>query len=264
MTGLEYDNFKKLDEKKYILTENEEFRKFIEENENTYIREIGLESLQKMMSDIVSFFEFKYPNALVSKILFNENHEENEKTLKISDMLDMKQLKYRLHDEHAKILDCSYEGYIVLQRQKRNPGHSNICAIHVDDNGFVDKNNIDDLKEAQFLQEVAGIERIEDLYGRFESVDSDIDHSDIKKFIYNHKEFVSLRNKILKLIPLYMIYSENTMPAAGYFRAKKFIEMFNKEYNLNLNSEEIDKIMAKDYKNIEFTDYKKMSKMKKY
>jgi len=48
-----------------------------------------------------------------------------------------------------------------------------------------------------------------------------------------------------------LIYSENTIPSRGHFRAQEFIKEFNEELNLTLSTEEIDEIITRDYNNIE-------------
>ena len=43
-----------------------------------------------------------------------------------------------------------------------------------------------------------------------------------------------------------MLYS--TLPKHGYIRAKRFMKMFNKEYNSGLSMKKLDDIMSIDYK----------------
>ena len=46
---------------------------------------------------------------------------------------------------------------------------------------------------------------------------------------------------------LKLLYSETTIPERGYKRAKRFIDEFNKELNINLSTKEIDEIINRDY-----------------
>ena len=55
-----------------------------------------------------------------------------------------------------------------------------------------------------------------------------------------------------------MIYSKSTLPEYGYIRAKRFIRMINKEYDLNLTTDRIDQIMGIDY-----SDTKKVKELAK-
>ena len=62
---------------------------------------------------------------------------------------------------------------------------------------------------------------------------------------------MELRDRILQLVALKLLYSRNTIPERGYERSKKFINEFNKELNLTLSTEEIDEIMRRNYANKE-------------
>ena len=69
----------------------------------------------------------------------------------------------------------------------------------------------------------------------------------LENCIYNHNCDIELRNKILKLVALKLLYSKSTLPHRGYERAKRFIDEFNKELGLSLSTEEIDMLFSKDY-----------------
>lgn len=79
----------------------------------------------------------------------------------------------------------------------------------------------------------------------------ELDFIELKESVYNHNVDIVLRNKILQLVALKLLYSVNTIPERGYERSKKFINEFNKELNLTLSTEEIDEIMRRDYANKE-------------
>ena len=64
------------------------------------------------------------------------------------------------------------------------------------------------------------------------------------EIIKRHKAQTTIRNKVLQLVPLQIIYSD---PIYGYYRAKSFVRMFNREYNLDLNLNEVEGILRKDY-----------------
>ena len=53
---------------------------------------------------------------------------------------------------------------------------------------------------------------------------------------------------------LKMLYS--SLPEHGYIRAKRFMRMFNKEYDLDLNMEKLDSIMSIDYKDTNYVKQK--------
>ena len=84
----------------------------------------------------------------------------------------------------------------------------------------------------------------------------------IDKIDIIHKLDLELRKKILQLVALKILYSENAEPEIGYARAKKFINEFNRTIpNLKLSSIEINKIVHNDYtknSNVELPKEKKM------
>lgn len=69
----------------------------------------------------------------------------------------------------------------------------------------------------------------------------------LQGFIKWHNYDLEFRDKLLPLVPLAILYSNNSHPDAGYERAKKFIEEFNNEFGLDLKTDEINEIMYRDY-----------------
>ena len=69
---------------------------------------------------------------------------------------------------------------------------------------------------------------------------------DIKKDDYRKKIGI-IRKYISDMIILNLLYSNNTKPEYGYFRAKKFIDDFNCEYNFSMDYSLLDEFMDKDY-----------------
>ena len=76
-----------------------------------------------------------------------------------------------------------------------------------------------------------------------------LDFTELKKCVFNHNCDIELRNKILQLVALKLLYSKNTIPERGYERAKRFINEFNKKLGLSLSCNQIDEIIQKDYSN---------------
>ena len=84
----------------------------------------------------------------------------------------------------------------------------------------------------------------------------------LKADVDDHNCDLELRKRILQLIALKLLYSQNTTPGRGYKRAKKFIDEFNKELHLNLSSEKIDNIINTNIE-IEKSDSEKLTPLKK-
>lgn len=254
MTGTESDNFYVQDERKYILNKNNIILEFMEQKKKENIFFIlDIEQMQKMMSDIVLFFEFKYPDNFLCNLLYERKYEKKQRgeCQKIAKTLNIEQLKYRLYHDYVQFLDCSYASQIHITREKKHLWECSFASIRIDDKGYIEPYDLEHLKENKFLENIEGVKKASDLLGRFIESTIEVDYSELTNVVLTHKANIKLKNMVLKLIPLYMIYSKNTLPEYGYIRAKSFIRMFNKEYNLNMDTEEIDEIMSRDYSNIE-------------
>lgn len=252
MTGLEFENFFLLDKRKYILEENEEFLKWYSEKEKQGFKSIiSIEQMQDLINKVVLFYEFKYPNEMLVYINNSDYSNAIENAKSISKLLNFEQLKLRLYHDYIQFFECSYGYQVTLRREKKNLWDLTRETVRVYDDGLLDEYDLKCLKESGFLDDITGITRIEDLYGRYESIDTDVDYSELKEWIQIHKYRVSLRNRILNIIPYAFIYSENTLPRYGYVRAKSFARLFSKEYNVKIDLDEIEEIMEFNYKDTE-------------
>ena len=249
MTGLELENFKKSDEKKYILKENKEFLLLY----NCMIKAgfkpiIDIDEMQELIKQINMFFEFKYPEFMFDNLVYGYHSSEDEinsvinNIINLSKTLDFEQLKYRLNYDKRQFLDCSYEQIceIISNDNISQPHH--ICFFKIDFNGIIDEYDRKEIKK--FIGSKEEIKTIEYLYGKLEANATNLNYDEVKEMIKRHKFNTTIRNRLLELIPIYMIYND---PYTGYYRAKSFIRMFNKEYNLDLNLKEVDRINDTDY-----------------
>ena len=100
------------------------------------------------------------------------------------------------------------------------------------------------------------------LLSRLNKYSDKLDLTELKESIFDYKCDNELRNKVLQLAALKLLYSKNTIPNRGYERAKRFINEFNKNLSLTLSIEEIDEIIQRDYNNEDSED-KKTSNQKK-
>lgn len=261
MTGLEFDNFDALNKRKYILEENQEFLQWYSKmSKQGFSSIININQMQDLINKITMFYEFKYPNQMFDSLRYKINLEAVEIAKDVSDMLGIEQLKFRLYHDYVQFLECNYGCFLVLKQPINKIWELEMTSVSIAADGSILESDLQRLNEHNFLNDISGISRVEDLFGRFESIDTDVDYSELKRCVAVHKYNVSLKNKILSLIPLAMLYSENTLPDYGYIRAKSFIRTFNKEYNLKMNLEELDKIMSIDYSNSE--EVKKLIKKK--
>lgn len=259
MTGLEIENFYKLDKKEYVLENNKEFLKIYKEMIEKNSCYLKIEQLQNLIDEIVSFFEFKYPNKMFNDVIYNfEKNKDFYNYKDISKKMDIDALKYRLHHDYVSFLECDYPRYIELKyRQLANNSFMSSMYIKLEKDGSVDEYSLSKLKEIDMFKGLGTNESIESILeylNSFINIPNDINLEQLEKICIEHKNKLYIRNKVLELVPLAILYSGNTLPIYGVLRAKSFVRMFNKEYNLNMSTEKIDEIMNKNYANLNYED----------
>lgn len=251
MTWVQLDNFHKADDKRYILRKNKEFLKWYRGLvKNGYRSILDLEEMQKLIDYMVMFFEFKYPNKMISSwYAGDKDNDVLDKCVDIASKLDINQLLYRLEYDYQNFLQCSYSGYLWL---RRNEGKDNLWKVseelvEVLADGTLNKYHLEGLKQAGFIDDIEGIDHIEQLLNRFKELDTNVDYSELEKYVSDHYNNIALRNKILELVPFALLYSHNTLPANGFSRAQSFMRIFRKQYGIKFNSTELANIMVIDY-----------------
>lgn len=245
MTITEVEEFYNQDQRKYEVVHNRELLNWLKKKiKNGYDSFVEIECLQELIDSIVSWYEIKYPER---EMEFYEGitHTDFEKMETLSKVMDIKQLMYRLPHKQLRLMKCNYCSPIKISKRnfKDSCSGNNIPYILLkidvvsgevyDDEGLIYNPN-----ESVSLDELLILLR--EKY-------SDWDLKKLEKCIYNHNCDIELRQKILQLVALKLLYSRKTTPERGYERAKRFINEFNKKMNLNLSTEEIDKIFNKDY-----------------
>ncbi len=248
MTGLEWENFEKYDNKEYIVEQNAEFIKYYEAKlKEGYYPVLDLNEIQNLIDKLAMFFEFKYPEEMFNASMYPDGTKKEvfHKCSKIAKKLDIEQLKYRLTHKELYFLDCEYPIYFTLKRPKELFKSDN-SMVRIESDGKIDPLELESLKFDGFIENIDGITRVEDLLVRYFSQETNIDYSELERAITNHKNSVAIRNKVLEMTMQKMLYS--SLPEHGYVRAKRFMKMFNKEYNSGLNMKKLDDIMSIDYK----------------
>lgn len=248
MTGLEWENFEKYDNKEYIVEQNTEFIKYYKEKlKEGYYPVLDLNEIQNLIDKLAMFFEFKYPEEMFDASTYPDGTKKEvfHKCSKIAKKLDIEQLKYRLTHKELYFLDCEYPIYFTLKRPKKLFKSDN-SMVRIESDGKIDPFELENLKFDGFIENIDGITRVEDLLGRYFGQETNIDYSELERAITNHKNSVAIRNKVLEMTMQKMLYSSS--PEHGYVRAKRFMKMFNKEYNSGLSMKKLDYIMSIDYK----------------
>lgn len=267
MTITEVKNFYKLDAKKYDIDNNKDFLVWINNKiAEGYKSSIHYENIQNLIDKIVNWYEFKYPEREMN--YFNSSiNPDNADIKKLSDDMNIRQLLFRLSNDQLHLIEGEYRATgvaeipiyennkkvgikcnIYMRINERNPenniGSKPFFLVFADNmTGIVSK----DIEQNEYIDSNKDI-TLEELLSTFnEKYANELEYSELKKCIFNHKCDIELRDKILQLVALKILYSKNTVPQRGYERAKKFIKEFNNELGTHLTTNEIDNIMNKDY-----------------
>ena len=273
MTIAQARKFYEQDQREYNLEENKEFLSWFKGKiKNDYYPFIEIEELQELINNITYWYEIKYPEREFELDEGIKNLDFKSIT-PLSKSMNIYQLMYRLSDDQLCLINGEYRSncggirniynggskvvdqkavlYIVIKQINNN---LIICAYP---NGEVIIN--DDLKKYVNKERI----NLDELLSLLEEKYShNLDFSVLKAVVDDHNCDLELRKRILQLIALKLLYSQNTTPGRGYKRAKKFIDEFNKELNLNLSSEKIDNIINTNI-DIEKSDSEKLTPLKK-
>lgn len=282
MTIAQARKFYEQDQREYNLEENKEFLSWFKDKiKNDYYPFIEIEELQELINNITYWYEIKYPER---EFEFEEGIKnlDFKSITPLSKSMNIYQLMYRLSDDQLCLINGEYRSncggirniynggskvvdqkavlYIVIKQINNNynaNGINNNLIICAYPNGEVIIN--DSLKKYVDKERI----NLDELLSLFEEKYShNLDFSVLKADVDDHNCDLELRKRILQLIALKLLYSQNTTPGRGYKRAKKFIDEFNKELNLNLSSEKIDNIINTNIE-IEKSDSEKLTPLKK-
>lgn len=218
---------------------------------------LNIQDLEELVKRIVNWYEIKYPGrefGAKEGLVYTVNNVDS-----ISKYMDVEQLMFRLYESQANFLNCLYRGTVFTNGKNHDSIATgvNIKRKDVEDigiyelpeyfvildcfSGEVEFTNFYDKYE---LPNEYGMQVEEMLKTYEEKYSDDLDLSELKKLIFIHETDIELRHRLLQLVALKLLYSENTIPEYGYKRAKLFINEFNEKFDLTLSSEEIDELMS--------------------
>lgn len=270
MTIAQANRFYEQDLKKYDLLRNKEFLTWFNNLiKNGYHCFISVEELQNFIDNIVSWYEIKYPEREM-EFYEGTRYYNFENIIPLSKHMNIEQLLYRLPHKQFCLMECNYRsmggGITTRYNEDGNITQQavvfmNILKKDIEFNPFSDE--LSDFlihafsKDGKVLmdsniKEYANFDNItlDELLVLFKEKYADkLDFTKLEECIFDHNCDIELRNKILQLIALKLLYSPNTIPERGYERAKRFINEFNKKLALNISSKEIDEIFNRDYTN---------------
>ena len=263
MTIAQAERFYEQDRKEYEIETNKDFLNWFKNSiVDGYNCFIETKELQELIDNIVKWYEIKYPERELE--YFEGTRYMNFQDIKkISDVMNIRQLLYRLPHNQLCLIECGYRARGWSQRFSKNGKFYLSIFIPIYD-------NTNRVRTSFYLNADASTGRILDDYnikkyaGDKENINLDellekftefyankLDFTELKKCIYDHDCDMELRHRILQLVALKLLYSRNTIPERGYERAKRFINEFNKKLGLTLSTEEIDEAINRDYTNDE-------------
>jgi len=272
MTIKEAENFYKQDSKKYELENNKSFLIWFKNTiKEGYYAFMDIPELQDFINRLVNWYELKYPERVLE---YDQNifQERFKNITDISKEMDIQQLMYRLSRNQLALLDCGYRAkgwgqHPIYKNNKVIAWKSNIFMriskkdandfdfLHGNDpyfllyadpkTGEISKDSNGELQKYLDGEKKVTLEQLLSILKN--GYTDTLDFTELEECIFDHQSDVELRHRVLELAALKMIYSNNTVPERGYQRAIKFIEEFNKEFKLALTTDEIEKIMQKDY-----------------
>lgn len=255
MTIYEAEKFYQEDRKAYQIETNHEFLSWMASISDEYDNLIKINELQELIYLIASWYEIKYPERVFNN--YEEDKDDIKKSKVLTRIMDFKQLLFRLSHDQSYLLKGGYRsrGWVrvtnkdgedtmemcICMKPKQN-NWKRTCSIKVITVDHI-TGEIFNPDEFDYKDNLT-IEKVLDI---FENETDEYDLSDLRSCVQNHKYDLELRERIIKLSALKLLYSKRTIPENGYIRARKLINEFNKELGINISTEEIDLLINKDY-----------------
>ena len=272
MTIAEAERFYEKDTKDYEIEKNKDFLTWLKTSiKNGYHCFMKTEELQELIDSIVNWYEIKYPEREL-EYFEGTRHLGFQGIRRISDVMDIRQLLFRLPHNQLCLMECGYRA----KGWGQYPIYENGKEIDLKVQIFmkINKKNKEEcnpwyggttyfLLQADYMTgEVLNYYELEDYIDNEENISLDellsvfnekysneLDFTELTESVYDHNCDMELRDRILQLVALKLLYSRNTIPERGYERAKRFINEFNKKLGLALSTEQIDEIIHRDYTN---------------
>ena len=250
MTIAQADRFYEQDKKKYEINKNKDLLLWLKKQaEIGYTPFIEIEELQDLINNIAYWYEIKYPERELELEQYITTPDfEGIKSL--SKAMDFNQLMYRLPRKQLYLIYGEYRSIAItikFKNIKSNPYYITSTLPHF--RVYFDPQT-GQIENSYYTKKFTGDKNVtlNELLTLFkEKYDDQVDFKELEECIYTNNYDIELRRQILQLAALKLLYSETTIPERGYERAKRFIDEFNKELNINLSTEEIDEIINRDY-----------------
>lgn len=250
MTELEKTNFYKADELKYIPKKNEEFMSWVKGlNRKGVIFHVDLKEIDSLIATLSGWYIVKYSDSK----LYEEGNGVVSKNNELCDEMTMDQLKKRLSINENRILECTprvkYARYKLVSGVGKNIDliisfrlQSELRMTNIIIKNIQDTEILNVLKERQNVDTYELLDILKD-HSAYVNGDLDelVDNTNFEKYDK------VLREKVVKMAALRLLYYKNTELDYGVYRAKKLISCINKCYKTDISDEFIDEIINRDY-----------------
>ena len=272
MTIVQAERFYEQDKKDYEIEKNKDFLTWLKTSiKNGYHCFMKTEELQELIDSVVNWYEIKYPEREL-EYFEGTRHMAFQDIRRISDVMDIRQLLFRLPHNQLCLMECGYrakgwgqhliyengkeigwEAQIFMRISRKNKeesdswlGKAPYFLLHADHMTGEVSNNYE-LEEYLDSEENLNLDELLSIFK--EKYTDELDFTELTESVYDHNCDMELRHRILQLVALKLLYSRNTIPERGYERAKRFINEFNKKLGFALSTEQIDEIIHRDYTN---------------
>ncbi len=253
MTIEEANKFYQQDKKEYLIKNNKEFLNYLNLRlKGGYSPRLSLDEMQKLINEVTKWYETKYPNREFDRDngCFNIDFTD---TKDIANYLSFDQLLFRLPSRMINFIKSPYRykgAFCVRDNVDGKESFTSYSIVPINNefdvhfnlaNGLI--SNAEELMDflREYDREVYNIVAYDTAFHEKYLKNKEIYLSDliklfsedeldeVKKCLNIHNTDLEIRNYVLKLISLSLLYSKNTIPEYGALRAKKFIDEFNKE-----------------------------------
>jgi len=258
----------------YFLNNNSSFlNQYKNMIDDGYDTRLNIKQLQNLIDNIATWYEVKYSEREIKKYVcsIDDRFKKIERSTK---QMNFHKLMQILPDKQQSLIKCYYrakderempiysnkeitcfETHVFLPIVRKNKLNNYVswvsgedapsflvCARSRDGKITIDYN----------IKKIGNLGRptLENLLKLLKKEKTNyLDYSELKSCIKNHNCDLELRNALLNLISLKLLFSENTTPKVGYRRALRFINEFNQNIpQLNLSTDKIDEIMSNSFK----------------
>ena len=258
MKDYEKKNFYQEDEHKYILKNNKEFNSLLSMLEKKGYKHPEIEKIQKYIETTRLWYEFKYPEL---EFEIDEGYRSKDAGIKkLSKNMTTEQLLVRVDNEVAYLLHgfyksrgwglckrkdsegniyTSYEMFMTI-KPKTKYSFGTLYNIDHKDGSIIDSPFL-------FNKNKYSGKTIDQIVEELDESKSNLDYSELSSSVFTHNCDLYIREEIIKLAALRIMYSENTNPIRGYIRANRYIKESNRDLGTNVSLNEINNIITKDY-----------------